>query len=343
MCFSEATTTDIKLRLDHPYGEPDKSTPRVLEKCKIRKPRTHPESHLMKPSPRRRLLLSGAAILPLLALPPALAGTPESLKAQAALEDLEKNLSGRLGLFALDTGNGRRLRFRAEERFPMCSTFKFMLAAATLARSVTEPGLLAKRIPFSAADLQSYAPVCTKHLGEAMSLEDLCAAAMEYSDNTAANLLIRELGGPAEITRFARSIGDPAFRLDRIEPELNSAIPGDERDTTTPEAMAASLRRLVLGEALPLTPRKRLEAWLLDNKTGAGRIRAGLPADWQVGDKTGTGAFGTANDIAVLWPPHRAPIVLTIYTTRTAEKAAPRNDLLAEATRIVVSWANEAP
>jgi SAM-dependent methyltransferase len=158
------------------------------------------------------------------------------------------------------------------------------------------------------------------------------------SDNTASNLLMKILGGPGAVTTFARSIGDLQFRLDRWETALNSAIPGDLRDTSTPNAMASSLQRLAFGDALEPRLQLQLRVWLQGNTTGATRIRAGVPADWQVGDKTGTGDYGTANDIGLLWPPRRSPVVVAIYTTQSEKDAKARNDAIASAARIVVDW-----
>ena len=165
--------------------------------------------------------------------------------------------------------------------------------------------------------------------------DELCAAALQYSDNTAANLLIKLIGSTAAVTAYARSIGDSEFRLDRWETELNSAIPGDPRDTSTPAAMARSLQRLALGDALGTPQRERLLDWLRGNTTGAARILAGVPADWRVGDKTGTGDYGTTNDIAVAWPPSKPPIILVLYFTRPGKEAKPRSDVLAAAAGIV--------
>ncbi len=171
-----------------------------------------------------------------------------------------------------------------------------------------------------------------------MTVAALCAAAIQYSDNTASNLLMKILGGPEAITTFARSLGDRQLRLDRWETALNSSIPGDRRDTSTPNAMGLSLQRLALGDALEPHLQLQLQVWLQGNTTGAARIRAGVPADWQVGDKTGTGDYGTANDLAVLWPPRRAPVVVAIYTTQGDKDAKARNDVVALAARIVVDW-----
>nr|WP_308437999.1 class A beta-lactamase [Jeongeupia naejangsanensis] len=249
---------------------------------------------------------------------------------------LERRHGGRLGVCALDTGSGRRLGYRMDERFAFCSTFKAMLAGAILARSVGDAGLLQRRIRYTQADLVSYSPVSGPRVADGMTVAELCAAAIQYSDNTAANLLIRQLGAPADVTTFARSIGDDVFRLDRWETELNTALPGDPRDTTTPAAMARSLQALTLGDALPPAQRAQLQDWLRGNTTGAKRIRAGVPAGWQVGDKTGSGDYGTTNDIAVLWPPQRAPIVLAVYFTRPAQDAKWVDAAIADAARLVV-------
>ncbi|MBC7859012.1 MAG: class A beta-lactamase [Burkholderiaceae bacterium] len=258
-------------------------------------------------------------------------GRGEATSATASLTRLETELDGRLGLFALDTGSGAQLSYRADERFPMCSTFKVMLAAAILQRSAQADDLLQQRIRYQRSDLVNYSPVTEQHLADGMTVAGLCAAALQYSDNSASNLLMRMLDGPAGVTAFARSIGDTAFRLDRWETELNSAIPGDLRDTSTPRAMGRSLRRLVMGDALATAQADQLRAWLCGNTTGARRIRAAVPTNWIVGDKTGSGDYGTANDVAVLWPPGRAPIVMAIYTTQQRQATATREDLIAAA------------
>ena len=299
----------------------------------------------MSHSPNRRSFLLTLAALPLATTSCARVvrqpdAHPDAATAQARLAAIERALDGRLGLFALDTANGAELGHRADERFPLCSTFKMMLAAAILARSAETKDLLQQRVRYDRSDLVTYSPLTEKHLAGGMTVAELCAAAVQYSDNTAANLLMELLGGPATVTAFARSIGDRDFRLDRWETELNSAIPGDPRDTTTPAAMGHSLDRLVLGNALGQDQRAQLQDWLRGNTTGDARIRAGVPADWQVGDKTGTGNYGTANDIGVLWPAQRAPIVLAIYTTQHAEDAQARSDIIVAATQVVVDWAN---
>lgn len=293
-------------------------------------------------SQRRSLLL--AAVSSPVAM--AMAGTswataaptlaPAAAPGEAMLAALEKTSSGRLGVSALNTADGRRIDHRAQERFPFCSTFKVILAAAILERSTRVSGLMQQRVHYAQKDLVTYSPISGKHVASGMTVAQLCAAALQYSDNTSGNLLIKILGGPPAVTAFARSIDDKAFRLDRWETELNTAIPGDPRDTSTPAAMAASLHALVLGDRLPVPQREQLRGWLCGNTTGAKRVRAGAPANWQIGDKTGSGDYGTANDIAVLWPPAREPIVLVVYYTRGEPGMQAREDVIAAATRIVV-------
>jgi len=287
--------------------------------------------------PRRRLLLRAAA-LPLLAGCQGLAPAPRDTAALARLQALEHSFEGRLGLCAIDTGSGRTLAWRAAERFPLCSTFKAVLAAAVLAESSRSPGLLQRRIRYTRQDLVTYSPVTQAHVGDGMTVEALCAAAVQHSDNTAGNLLLQLVGGPAGLTAYARSVGDTAFRLDRWETALNSALPGDERDTTTPAAMSATLKRLALDDALAAPQRAQLQDWLVGNTTGDARIRAGVPAGWRVGDKTGTGDYGSTNDVAVLWPSQRAPVTLAIYLTGTAPDAKPRNEIVAQAARVAADW-----
>lgn len=287
-------------------------------------------------SPSRRTFLLAAAALPFASA--WAAARSDAASAHLQLQQLERAFDGRLGLFALNTGNGAQLGYRATERFPVCSTFKVLLAAAILQRSTQTPGLMQQRIQYIKRDLVSYSPISEKHLETGMTVAELCAAAVQYSDNTASNLLMKLLGGPAGVTAYARSIGDAEFRLDRWETDLNTAIPGDPRDTSTPEAMGRSVQRLALGDALQAPQREQLQTWLRGNTTGATRIRAGVPSAWQVGDKTGTGDYGTTNDIAVLWPPQRAPVVVAVYVTQQAQDAKARNDVVASAARIVVGW-----
>lgn len=291
----------------------------------------------------RRAWLLAAAGAPLLSACGALARPArDAAGAQAQLVRLEAGLGGRLGVFAIDTANGATLGHRADERFAMASSFKAILAAAVLARSLQTEGLLQRVVRYTERDLITHSPITARHVAQGMTVADLCAATVQYSDNAAANLLLDVLGGPAAVTAFTRSIGDTQFRLDRTEPALNSAQAGDPRDTTTPQAMAHTLRKLVLADALPAPQRTQFTNWLLGNTTGAARIRAGVPAGWAVGDKTGTGYHGAASDIGVVWPPGRAPLVVVVYTWREAADAKARDDVIADATRVVVSWAGAA-
>ena len=281
-------------------------------------------------------LLCCAALLPVLHASGAVESATEKDTPENRLKAIETRIGGRLGVAALDTGSGRRLEHRANERFPMCSTFKALAAAAVLHRVDEKKAQLSDLVPYTEADLLEHAPITKKHVGEGgLSLAALCAAAIEYSDNTAANLLLKTMGGPAGLTRFVRSLGDEKTRLDRIEPELNSALPGDERDTTTPRAMADTLRLLLVGDALSTASRQQLESWLVANTTGGDLIRAGVPNDWKVGDKTGRGSNGATNDVAILRPPGKPPILLAIYSV---ESTAPRKEVqnaIAEAAQIV--------
>ena len=252
------------------------------------------------------------------------------------LAALEKASGGRLGVAWID-GNSQHYGYRADERFPMTSTFKILAAAAILQKSVSEPDLLEKKVLVTNADKVPWTPITGRYIGKKMSVAALCAAAVEYSDNLAANLLLTELGGPQGITAYARQLGDRLTRLDRYEPELNSALPGDARDTSTPAAMAANLHKLTLGEALPEKQRQRLIGWLKGNTTGGESIRAGVPAGWIVGDKTGAGDYGSTNDLAVIWPAQGKPKILAIYFTQPQQKAAHNKAVLAAATRAVIA------
>jgi beta-lactamase class A len=254
------------------------------------------------------------------------------------LAQLETASGGRLGVAVLDTLTGVRSGHRVNERFPMCSTFKLLAAAAVLARVDAGQERLDRRIRFEARDLVVNSPVTKQRAGgDGMSLAEICEAAMTVSDNTAGNLLLANLGGPSGLTAFARSLGDEMTRLDRIEPDLNEALPGDVRDTTTPAAMLSNLRSLVLGNVLSSSSRDQLTAWLLGNKTGDTRLRAGVPATWRTGDKTGSGETGTTNDVGIVWPPQRAPIIVSIFLTGTAASGEQRNATLASVGRAVAT------
>ncbi|HEY6642176.1 class A beta-lactamase [Povalibacter sp.] len=268
---------------------------------------------------RRSLLLGmlGASFAPGNALVAA-----ESTLAQR-LADLEIEAGGRLGVCALDTASGRSVGLREHERFAMCSTFKLLLAAAVLRRADMAQLDLDRQITFGSSDMLSHAPVTSAKLAAgSMSIRQLCAAAVEMSDNPAANLLLAQIGGPAGLTRDLRNLGDAITRLDRIELALNTNVRGDERDTTTPHAMAQTFGRILTGDALGESSRQLLITWLKASPTGARRIRAGLPENWVVGDKTGTGVNGAVNDVAVVWPPGRAPLILAIYMSESSRPTA---------------------
>jgi beta-lactamase class A len=258
--------------------------------------------------------------------------------ASSALADLERRNGGRLGVAALDTASGRQASWRSDERFPLCSTFKFLAAALVLSRVDHGDERLDRRIVFSAKDLVTYSPVTQDHVGSGgMSVAEICEAAVTLSDNTAGNLLLASFGGPPALTAYARTLGDGSTRLDRIETELNEAVPGDPRDTTTPNAMLGDMQRLVVGDALSAGSRERLIGWLLASKTGGKRLRAGLPPDWRTGDKTGGGSNGTANDIAVAWRPGRAPILVAVYFTGSTISDDARNAVIADVGRLAAA------
>ena len=235
----------------------------------------------------------------------------------SSIADIEAKVGGRVGVFAVDTGNGSVLSHRPDERFAMCSTFKWALVAGILEQAERHALSLDERISYQQADLLEYAPVTRQHLAEGMTVGDLARTTIVVSDNTAANLLLAKLGGPAAFTEFVRSCGDTVTRLDRDEPTLNNNEAGDPRDTTSPRAMAALMRTVLCGNRLSIESRDLLLQWLRDCETGNDRLRAGLPKDWVVGDKTGTGSNGAANDVAIVTPPNRAPILVTAYLSES--------------------------
>nr|WP_232835340.1 class A beta-lactamase [Actinocorallia populi] len=253
-----------------------------------------------------------------------------------ALRRLEKRFGVRLGLWAADTGTGRSLGHRQDERFAMCSTFKTYAVAAVLKAHSSDSGLLGRRIRFTRADLVPHSPVTENRVDSGMTVAELCHAALLQSDNTASNELLDLLGGPSAVTSFARSIGDPVTRLDRREPELNDVTPGSLLDTTTPAGMAAGYRALLLGEALAQAERDRLTRWMRANRTGQDRIRAGLPRGWTAADKTGTGEYAAANDVGVAWSPDGRPLVLAVFSDKPAKDGTHEDRVIAEATKIAV-------
>lgn len=266
-----------------------------------------------------------------------------------SLEELERSAKGRLGVFALNTANGATLKHRADERFAMCSTFKMPLAAAILKAAAEGKLSLDTMIPFTKEDLVANAPVSEANLAKgAMSIRTMAEAAQKQSDNTAANLLLKQINGPQGFTQFFRSIGDETTRLDRFEPHMNDVSVNDERDTTTPAAAVATTKKILLGDVLPKASRELLIDWMIATETGKKRLRAGLPADWKAGDKTGTGMkgkHGKFNDVAIIWPPGKQPLIVASYynTDEASDDTYDKHQaVLADVGRIVAAWATKA-
>ncbi|GGY31554.1 class A beta-lactamase [Streptomyces djakartensis] len=289
------------------------------------------------PSRRTALALGAGTVLALAAAPAhALSGTGGIT---ARLGELEREHTARLGVYARNLRTGRTVAYRADERFPMASLFKTLAAAAVLRDLDRDGEFLARRVRFTQEFVtrSGYSPITEKRVATGMTVGELCDATIRFSDNAAGNLLLEELGGPTAITRFARSIGDGVTRLDRWEPELNSAEPWRVTDTTSPRAIGRSYARLVLGDALESRDRARLTDWLLRNTTSAEKFRKGLPADWLLADKTGGGRHGGANDVGITWPPDGAPIVLSVLTTQPEEDAPTDNVLVARTAEVLAA------
>ncbi|MDX2606594.1 class A beta-lactamase [Streptomyces caniscabiei] len=256
------------------------------------------------------------------------------------LAELEREYAARLGIYAHDTATGRTVTYRADERFPICSVFKTLAAGAVLRDLDRDGEYLAKRIHYTKeyVDAAGYNPITgtAANVEAGMTVGELCSATVSHSDNGAGNLLLRELGGPSAITRFCRSLGDRTTRLDRWEPQLNTAEPWRTTDTTTPRAIGRTYARLLLGRALRDADRELLTDWLIANSTNVERFRAGLPADWTLADKTGGGtAYGVANDVGVVWPPGRPPLVLSVLSTKHDPAGPTDNPLVAWAAGLV--------
>ena len=252
-----------------------------------------------------------------------------------ALDALETELDVRIGLLAIDTGTGATVQHRADERFAHASTFKALLAAVVLDRA-SATDLDAVALPVEETDLVQHSPVTQSRVGTSMTLRELCDAAVRVSDNAATNLLLEHVGGPAGLQVALRALGDTTTRTDRVEPQMSSAVPGDERDTSTARALAADLRLLVVDDGLAPDDRALLDAWLRSSETGDGLVRAVAPADWVVGSRSGTGDFGNRNDVAVLRPPGRAPVVVAVLTSQDEDADEPSDEAVARATALAL-------
>lgn len=267
---------------------------------------------------------------------PALASTNES-SLEKQLADLEASFDGKIGVYAVDTANNQKIQHRANERFPTQSTFKTIAASAILKQSMKNPQLLQEKMTYSKQNLVFWSPITEKNSSDSMTIFDLTAASMMYSDNTATNLIVEKLGGPQAVTAFARSIGDTTFRNDNREPDLNSN-PSNPQDSSTPAAMNQSLQKLALGNVLGNSQREQLVTWMKGNTTGDARIRAGIPKGWIVADKTGaSNDYGVSNDIGLIWAPHCSPLVVTIYTIHNKKDTSRRDDIVASTMRILVN------
>jgi beta-lactamase class A len=273
-------------------------------------------SSILEAQVTRRTLLAGSASLLLLGR--ASGASERHSEFTQGLREIQARIGGRLGVHVLDTGSAVEITYSGDDRFAMCSTFKLLLAAAVLERVDAGKLDLDQRIAFGSGDMLSHAPVTSARLDQgAISIRDLCAAIVEVSDNPAANLLLPLVQGPRGLTQFLRRTGDEITRLDRTELDLNTNLPGDPRDTTTPRAMVRTVRKLLTGDVLSEASRAQLIAWLVRSQTGVRRIRAGLPSDWKVGDKTGTGANGAVNNVAIAWPPQRPPVIAAVLMSES--------------------------
>ena len=288
-------------------------------------------------SRRSALSLFGATIA-VACTPPAESPGGGGTGAHDAIAAIERGLGGRVGVFALDTGSGRTVAFREDDRFAMCSTFKWVLCAAVLLRVDKGELALTDPVPYGRGDLLEYAPVTLEHVDSgSMTVEELARAAITASDNTAANLLLGKVGGPGGLTRFVRQLGDTVTRLDRDEPQLNENLDGDERDTSSPKAMVGLMRAALVGDALTAASRERLLSWMRVSKSGQRRLRAGLPEGWSAGDKTGTGANGATNDSMIATPPGGAPVLVAAFMSGSRVPGTTLEAAHANIARLVIS------
>ncbi|MFA6915851.1 MAG: class A beta-lactamase [Parachlamydiales bacterium] len=254
------------------------------------------------------------------------------------LKALESNIEERVGVFAINTANDCTIEYRAKEVFPTGCTSKVIGVSAVLKKSMSDPSLLLTNIKYSEEELNEWSPVTRKYVTTGMTIQDLCAASISFSDNTSMNLLLKIIDGVQGMNDFAQSIGDLSFRQDNDWPaEAFSGGVNNLKDSSTPKSMVESLRKLTIGEILDKPQRDLLITWLINTQTGASRIRSAIPNNWVVGNKTGTGAvYGSTNDLAIVWPPNHAPILIGIYYTSNNEHAKKREDIVANATRILI-------
>ena len=280
----------------------------------------------------RRSFIAGSAILSLLATTGTLASASNH-DFYWDVAELEKNYGGRLGVTVIDTATGQVYSHRGRERFALCSTFKILAAAYILSRFDQGKENLSRKIAYSKEQLVAYSPETEKH--EEMTLSDICRAAIIYSDNTAGNLMLESFGGPEELNKYLASIGDNVTRLDRYETDLNDVRKGELRDTTTPLAMATTLQAIMAGDVLSGTSKRHLKDWMLDNTTGDKRLRAGLPKNWKIGDKTGSGNRNETNDVAIIWPPKRLPLIVSVYYAESSLSSNKRNEVISGIGKLV--------
>ncbi|RBP90010.1 beta-lactamase class A [Cytobacillus firmus] len=257
-----------------------------------------------------------------------------SVNTNQKFKQLEKEFDARLGVYAYDTGTKKTIAYRSNERFAYASTFKPLAAAILLERKSLEE--MDEIVTYTSEDLVTYSPVTEKHVKTGMTLRELCEAAIRFSDNTAGNLILEELGGPDGFEAALKEMGDTVTKPERFETDLNEAEPGDIRDTSTPKALAASLQKVLIGDFLPEEKRNLLTDWMRGNVTGDPLIRAGVPSGWEVADKSGAAGFGTRNDIAIVWPPNREPIIVTILSSRDSKDAEYDNALIAKTAEMTI-------
>jgi beta-lactamase class A len=258
----------------------------------------------------------------------------DKVSIQEKLAQLESKYHVRLGIAAVNIDTNEAINYRADERFPIQSTFKLIGVSAVLYRSIADPSLLNQKIFYNKSEVVTWSPITGKNINNGMTILELSAAAMMYSDNTAINLLVKKLGGFNKVIQFARFIKNDSFRLDHFEPNMNSD-PSRLEDTSTPNDMQFSLQKIIFSKILSVKQRELLVDWMKQNTTGDTKIRAGVPKGWVVADKTGSGSYGISNDLGIIWPPNRPPIILVIYSVQNDKNATHHDEILAVVTRLV--------